>query len=107
LDLLKELLPRARRVALIVNGLSASPRFVSAAAPDAAARHALQIDSFEIPEIDELSNAIEGARFRGADAFLVIPDPIFTIQQTEYLRSWLAFLSRRCMGNAKRLKQVV
>jgi len=37
-DLLKELLPTARRVALVVNGRSASPRFVSAEAPHAAAR---------------------------------------------------------------------
>jgi putative ABC transport system substrate-binding protein len=77
LDLLKELLPTARRVALIVNGRSASPRFVSGEAPHAAARRGMQIDPVAITDIEELTNAIEGAKARGADAFLIIPDPIF------------------------------
>jgi ABC-type uncharacterized transport system substrate-binding protein len=77
LGLLKELLPTARRVALMVNGRSASPRFVLAEAPHAATRRGMQIDPVEITDVEELTNAIEGAKARGADAFLIIPDPIF------------------------------
>jgi putative ABC transport system substrate-binding protein len=77
LDLLQELLPAARRVALIVNGRSSSPRFISTEAPHAAAPRGMQIDPVAITDIEELTNAIEGAVARGADAFLIIPDPVF------------------------------
>ena len=77
LDLLKELLPTARRVSLLVNARSANPPLVSAEAPHAAAGRGMQIDLVEITDIEELTNAIEGAKARGADAFLIIPDPVF------------------------------
>src|SRR5206468_1151315 len=64
-------------VAVILNKSSASPRFVSAEAPHAAERRGIQIDPIEITDIEELRNAIEGARARDADAFLIIPDPVF------------------------------
>ena len=77
LDLLQELLPTARRVALIVNGRSSSLRYISTEAPHAAAQRGMQIDLVAITDIEELTNAIEGAKARGADAFLIIPDPVF------------------------------
>ena len=46
-------------------------------APPAAALLGFQIDTIEVAKVEEIADAIEGAKARGADALYVMGDPLF------------------------------
>jgi putative ABC transport system substrate-binding protein len=80
LELLKELVPGLRRVAVLVN-----PRNVMAVptvreAEKAAAVLRLQIDVVEVRSPDQLEAAIGGVGGDGATAMIVVPDPMLLTQ---------------------------
>jgi putative ABC transport system substrate-binding protein len=78
LQLLKELVPTARRIAVLINPTNeVTSRLVPIEAPPAAAQLGVQLDLIEVREIEELAAAIARAKQQGADALDVVGDPMF------------------------------
>jgi putative ABC transport system substrate-binding protein len=78
LQLLKELVPTARRIAVLINPSNeVTSRLVPIEAPPAAAQLGVQLDMIEVREIEELAAAIARAKQQGADALDVVGDPMF------------------------------
>ena len=78
LQLLKELLPTARRIAVLINPTNeVINRLLPMEAPPAAAQLGFQLDVIEVREIEELAAAIARAKQQGADALDVVGDPMF------------------------------
>ena len=78
LDLIRELLPKAQRIAVLVNAQAQTARnSLTIEARSAAARMGLQIDAIEVRSVQDATDEVERVKARGADALLVIPDPIF------------------------------
>jgi putative ABC transport system substrate-binding protein len=78
LQLLKELVPTARRIAVLINPSNeVTSRLVPIEAPPAAAQLGVQLDVIEVREIEELAAAIARAKQQGADALDVVGDPMF------------------------------
>jgi putative tryptophan/tyrosine transport system substrate-binding protein len=64
-------LPRAKRVAALVNPLNESVKLLyMKEAPPAAAKLGFQLDTIELHNPEELSGAVAAAKARGADAFV-------------------------------------
>jgi putative ABC transport system substrate-binding protein len=78
LQLLKELVPTARRIAVLINPTNeVTNRLVPMEAPPAAAQLGFQLDVIEVREIEELAGAVARAKEQGADALSVPGDPMF------------------------------
>jgi putative ABC transport system substrate-binding protein len=78
LQLLKELVPTARRIAVLINPSNeVTSRLVPIEAPPAAAQLGVELDMIEVREIEELAAAIARAKQQGADALDVVGDPMF------------------------------
>jgi putative ABC transport system substrate-binding protein len=80
LQLLKELVPTARRIAVLINPTNeVTNRLVPMEAPPAAAQLGFQLDVIEVREIEELAGAVARAKEQGADALSVPGDPMFHV----------------------------
>jgi putative ABC transport system substrate-binding protein len=80
LQLLKEALPRATRIAALVNpGNEIHQKSFPKEIPPAAARLGVQIQVIEVPTAAALDGAIEAAVRGHAEGLLVVGDPIFHI----------------------------
>jgi putative tryptophan/tyrosine transport system substrate-binding protein len=78
LQLLKELLPTARRIAVLINPTNeVTNRLLPIEAPPAAAQLGFQLDVIEVREIEELAAAVARAKKQGADALLVPGEAMF------------------------------
>ena len=78
LDILRELLPQAKRVAALINPSNEIHRLLfPREAPPAAAKLGFQLDVIEVREAGEIPGAIATAKARGAEALYIAGDPIF------------------------------
>jgi putative ABC transport system substrate-binding protein len=78
LQLLKELLPTARRIAVLINPTNeVTNRLLPIEAPPAAAQLGFQLDVIEVREIEELAAAVARAKKQGADALFVPGEAMF------------------------------
>jgi putative tryptophan/tyrosine transport system substrate-binding protein len=78
LQLLKELLPTARRIAVLINPTNeVTNRLLRIEAPPTAAQLGFQLDVVEVREIEELAAAVARAKKQGADALLVPGEAMF------------------------------
>jgi ABC-type uncharacterized transport system substrate-binding protein len=79
LALLHELLPRAKRIAILVNPINASDAEITVRQAAAAARElSLEIETFNANTVDQIEAASAALANRQPDALLIAPDPIFT-----------------------------
>jgi putative tryptophan/tyrosine transport system substrate-binding protein len=80
LDVLRELLPQAKRVAAFINPSNEIHRLLFPKdAPPAAATLGFQLDVIEVREPEELPAAIAAAKARGAEVLDIVSDPIFAL----------------------------
>jgi putative ABC transport system substrate-binding protein len=78
LDVLRELLPQAKRVAAFTNPSNEVLRLLfPREAPPAAAKLGFQLDVIEVREAREIPGAIATAKAGGAEALWIVGDPIF------------------------------
>jgi putative ABC transport system substrate-binding protein len=78
LEVLRELLPHAKRVAAFLNPTSESLRLLfPTEAPHAAAKLDFQLDAINVKEAGEIPAAVAAAKARGAEALWIVGDPIF------------------------------
>jgi putative ABC transport system substrate-binding protein len=93
LAVLKEVVPNAGRVAVLVN--VANPANVTALsrARDAAARLGLEVLAPEVRSMDDVPGVFAAATQQDADAVLVIADALFTLNRAQILQ--LAAAARR------------
>jgi putative tryptophan/tyrosine transport system substrate-binding protein len=78
LDLLRELLPQAKRVAAFINPSNDVLRLLfPREAPPAAAKLGFQLDVINVREVGEIPGAIANAKAGGAEALWIVGDPIF------------------------------
>jgi putative ABC transport system substrate-binding protein len=78
LGIIREFLPKARRVAAFINPSNdIHRRLYPKEAPPAAARLGFQLDTIELHHADEMPGAIAAAKAHDADALFVLADPIF------------------------------
>jgi putative ABC transport system substrate-binding protein len=78
LQQLRELLPTARRVAVLINPANeVQSRSVPIETPPAAAQLGFEIDLIEASQVGDIAAAIATAKKQGADALYVVGDPIF------------------------------
>ena len=78
LDILRELLPQAKRVAAFINPSNEIHRLLfPREAPPAAAKLGFQLDVIEVREAGEMPGAVAAAKARGAEALCIMGDPIF------------------------------
>jgi putative tryptophan/tyrosine transport system substrate-binding protein len=78
LEVLRELLPRAKRVAAFINPSSETLRLLfPREAPQAAAKLGFELDVINVKEAGEIPNAVVAAKSRGAEALWIVGDPIF------------------------------
>ena len=78
LELLRELLPEAKRVAALVNFSNEVLRLLfTREAPAAAIKLGFQLDVIDVRQADEIPGAIAAAKAQGADALWIVGDPIF------------------------------
>jgi putative tryptophan/tyrosine transport system substrate-binding protein len=81
LALLHELLPRAKRIAILVNPINASDAETTMRQAAAASRElGLEIETFNASTVDQIGAALAALANRQPDALLVAPDPFFTGQ---------------------------
>ena len=78
LEVLRELLPRAKRVAAFINPSSETLRLLfPREAPQAAAKLGFELDVINVKEAGEIPNAVFAAKSGGAEALWIVGDPIF------------------------------
>jgi putative tryptophan/tyrosine transport system substrate-binding protein len=77
IDILRETLPQAKRLAVIINPLNEIHRLTYREIPPAAAKLDFQLDLFEVRNAGEMPGAIAAAKARGAEALYMFSDPIF------------------------------
>jgi putative ABC transport system substrate-binding protein len=78
LDVLRELLPHAKRVAALVNPSNDVLRLlVPREAPPAAAKLGFQLDIINVREAGEIPGAVAAAKAAGVEALWIVGDPIF------------------------------
>jgi putative ABC transport system substrate-binding protein len=87
LEMLQELLPAMRRVAVIWNAANPYPALVLKSIQAAARPIGIDVQSLEIRSLDDLANMMEKARQSRPDALVVIEDPL-----TSSLGKRIAFL---------------
>jgi putative tryptophan/tyrosine transport system substrate-binding protein len=93
LAVLREVVPNARRIAVLVN--VANPANVTALsrARDGAARQGLEVLAPEVRSMDDVPGVFSAATQQDADAVLVIADALFTLNRAQILQ---------LAGNARR-----
>ena len=80
LQLLKELLPTARRIAVLINPTNeVVNRLLPIEAPPAAAQLGFQLDVIEVREVEELAAGVARAKAQGADALFVPGEAMFHV----------------------------
>jgi putative ABC transport system substrate-binding protein len=80
LQLLRELLPQAKRLTALINPSNETHRLLfPREAPPAAAALGFQLDVVEVREPGEVPAAIAAAKARGAEVLYVVADPIFFV----------------------------
>src|SRR4028119_410498 len=80
LQLLKELLPTAQRIAVLINPTNeVVNRLLPIEAPPAAAQLGFQLDVIEVREVEELAAAVARAKTQGADALFVPGEAMFHV----------------------------
>src|SRR6266446_10624670 len=78
LEVLRELLPQAKRVAAFVNPSNESLRLLfPREGPPAAVKLGFQLDTINVKEAGEIPGAIAAAKAAGAEALWIVGDPIF------------------------------
>jgi len=77
LDFIRELLPNAQRMAVLVNTQSETARNLLIEARSAAALIGLHTEVLSARTVEEAADEVERAKLGGSDALLVVPDPIF------------------------------
>ena len=78
LDILRELLPQAKRVAAFINPSNEMQRLLfPREAPPAAAKLGIQLDVINVREAGEIPDAVAAAKAAGAEALWIPGDPIF------------------------------
>jgi putative ABC transport system substrate-binding protein len=78
LEVLRELLPRAKRVAAFLNPSSETLRLLfPREAPPAAAKLGFELDVVNVKEAGEIPAAVTAAKAGGAEALWIVGDPIF------------------------------
>ena len=78
LEVLRELLPRAKRVAAFLNPSSETLRLLfPREAPPAAAKLGFELDVVNVKEAREIPAAVTAAKAGGAEALWIVGDPIF------------------------------
>jgi putative ABC transport system substrate-binding protein len=78
LEIVRELLPEAKRVAVFINPANEIHRLLYPKEfPPAAAKLGFQVDLFELRDPAELPDAVATAKARGAEALDVWSDPLF------------------------------
>jgi putative ABC transport system substrate-binding protein len=78
LDVLRQLLPQAKRLAVFINPSNEIHRLNFPEIPPAAAMLGFQLDVIELREAGELPGAIAAAKARGAEALYVLGDAILS-----------------------------
>jgi putative ABC transport system substrate-binding protein len=79
LGLLHELLPQAKRIAILVNPINASDAETTLRQAAVAARELnLEIETFNASTMDQVEAALAALANRQPDALLIAPDPFFT-----------------------------
>jgi putative ABC transport system substrate-binding protein len=78
LDILRQLLPQAKRLAVFINPSNEIHRLQFPEIPPAAAKLGFQLDVSEVREAGELPGAIAAAKARGAEALYVLGDAILS-----------------------------
>jgi putative tryptophan/tyrosine transport system substrate-binding protein len=77
-ELLRELLPNAKRLAALTNPLNeVHRRWYPLEVPPAAARLGFELETIEVRHRHELGDAITTAKAHAAEALLVVGDPLF------------------------------
>lgn len=78
LEIIRELLPKAKRVAVFINPANEIHRLLYPKEyPPAVAKFGFQLDLFELRDPAELPDAVATAKARGAEALSVWSDPLF------------------------------
>jgi putative tryptophan/tyrosine transport system substrate-binding protein len=78
LEILRELLPQAKRLAAFINPSNEIHRLLfPRETPPAAAKLGFQLDAIEVREAGEMPGAIAAAKARGAEVLYIVSDPIF------------------------------
>jgi putative ABC transport system substrate-binding protein len=77
LEVLRELLPEAKRVAAFVNPSNDVLRLLFREAPAAAIKLGFQLDVINVREAGEIPGAVATAKAQGAEALWIVGDPIF------------------------------
>jgi len=78
LGILRELMPHAKRVAVLINPSNESHRLLFPIEAPAAATLGFQLDVIEVREAEEIPGAIATAKARGAEALWTWGDPILS-----------------------------
>jgi putative ABC transport system substrate-binding protein len=79
LELLRELLPPAKRVAALINLSNETHRLLfPREAPPAAATLGFQLDVVDVREAEQVPAAIAAAKARGAEVLYIVADSVFT-----------------------------
>jgi putative ABC transport system substrate-binding protein len=86
LALLGEVVPNARRVAVLVNVANPANVTALARARDAAARQGLELVAPEVRGMDDVPGVFAAATQQDADAVLVIADALFTLNRAQILQ---------------------
>jgi putative tryptophan/tyrosine transport system substrate-binding protein len=76
LEILREVMPQAKRVAVFINP-SNEVNLFPREAPPAAAKLGFQLDVIEVPEAGEIPGASTTAKAGGAEVLWIVGDPIF------------------------------
>jgi putative ABC transport system substrate-binding protein len=78
LELVRELLPQAKRVAAFINPSNEAQRLLfSREAPPAAAKLGFQLDVVEVSKPEQIPAAIAAVKARGAEVLYIPGDPVF------------------------------
>jgi putative ABC transport system substrate-binding protein len=78
IELLRELLPQAKRVAAFINPSNEAQRLLfPREAPPAAAKLGFQLDVVEVREPEQIPAAIAAVKARGAEVLYIPGDPVF------------------------------
>ena len=79
MQVLREMVPHAKRLAVFINPSNETHRLLyPKEAPPAAAKLGFQLDLFELRGIEEVPGAIAAAKAGGADALSLWADPILS-----------------------------
>jgi len=76
LELLKEILPRLARVAVLWNAANPYPAIVIKETQTAAQRFGIEVQSLEVRSPDDLNGVFEKARLHHPDALISVEDPL-------------------------------